>query len=182
MGIQLEAGGVIVAGGVGGYLGVAFTQKKAEKDRKDLEDEMSKKLEELKQQTSIILSEEARRAVRSAFYSEARDCVTSEIEARVRLVDIKEATIAGVDRGISEAVTDAKYSIRKEANEKLKEEINKIARDTVESRLVDELYKVNMRRIVEDSVDRAVRDEVRSAVKSKIPSWFSTEDLRRLIF
>lgn len=174
--------GFIVAGGIGGYIGTKIAQSKAVKDRKTLEEEMEQKLEDLKKQTSIVLSEEARRAVRSAFDNEARDGVVNEIETRVRLVDIKEATDVGVAKGINEAVTDAKYAIRKEATEKLKEEINEIAKDTVESRLTDELYKVNMRRIVEDSVDRAVRDEVRSAVKSKIPSWFSTEDLRRLIF
>lgn len=175
-------GALVLTGSVGGWIGTKIAQSKAGKDRKALEEEMERKLEDLKKQTSMVLSEEARRAVRSAFDIEARESVIEEVEARVRLVDIKEATDAGVARGINEAITDAKYEINTKAIDQLRFEISKIAHETVEARLTDELYKVNMRRIVEDSVDRAVRDEVRSAVKSKIPSWFSTEDLRRILF
>lgn len=180
-------GMVILVGMAGGFLSQKIMYKKYQKELEDREAKWTEELEAMKANAKTEMNNEARMIIRNAIDAEVKDDMVDYIEKNVRAMPFNEIVEEGVKNGIKDVTERAYKSVKDESTKDLKEEIRELAKEVVEDKIQDELYKVNSRRIIEDSVDRAVREEVRVQVKDKvkkfnIPSWFSGDDIAKVLY
>lgn len=179
---------IIGAGAIGGLISNRMAAKKYEQNlneqNKKLEElryEAFQKIKEIRRDTSAEMEAEARKTIDNDLALMGTEMIHNEILKRVQTVDIdrvaNDAAIKGVNTKIERLVDE----IAKDARNTLKEEIASLAKETVEERLKEEMYQVNSRRIIEDSVDRAVREEVGKTVREKL-KWLSASDLKAFMF
>ena len=178
---------VLAVGMLGGYISTKIIQKKMQKEEDDREHMHMEALESLKTSTKMEMDHEAHEIVRNAITSEVRDKMEEYIQKKVENMDFDQIVQHGIEKGIREATEKATQKITEKSVDIMKDEVRKLTQDTVDNRIKEEMYQVNSRRIIEDSVDRAVRDEVRVQVKDKIkkfniPSWFSGDDIAKVLY
>ena len=163
---------ILIAGAGGGWIAQKIANRKYEAKVKKYDEkveELRKKIESdisvMKSEARSTMGEEARSIIQNAIDGEARKALSTEVSARVNQLNLESFAEAAAEKSMEKA-------------------IELLAKNTVESRLKDEMYQVNSRRIIEDSVDRAVREEVHNTIKKKL-KWVdfnNISDLKALIF
>ena len=182
---------VLIAGAGGGWIAQKIANKRYEAKVKKYDEkveELRKKIESdisvMKSEARTAMGEEARSIIQNAIDSEARKALSSEVTARVNQLNLESFAENAAEKSMEKAVNRAQDKLYSEASNQLKQTVKQLAESTVKERLKDEMYQVNSRRIIEDSVDRAVREEVHNTVKKKL-KWVdfnNMSDLKAMIF
>lgn len=182
---------ILIAGAGGGWIAQKITNRKYEAKVKKYDEkveELHKKIESdisvMKSEARATMGEEARSIIQNAIDCEARKALSTEVSCRVNQLNLESFAEAAAEKSMEKAISRAQEKLYGEAKDQLKNTIELLAKNTVESRLKDEMYQVNSRRIIEDSVDRAVREEVHNTIKKKL-KWVdfnNMSDLKALIF
>ena len=182
---------ILIAGAGGGWIAQKIANRKYEAKVKKYDEkveELRKKIESdisvMKSEARSTMGEEARSIIQNAIDGEARKALSTEVSARVNQLNLDSFAESAAEKSMEKAISRAQEKLYGEAKDQLKNTIELLAKNTVESRLKDEMYQVNSRRIIEDSVDRAVREEVHNTVKKKL-KWVdfnNMSDLKALIF
>ena len=177
---------VILTGMTGGLIAQKIGNKVYEKRIKEYAqeiqdlrtkfiDEMDSNLRSAKDDLQIAVKS----IVNNAIDSEARKALSTEVTERVRQLNIESFAESAAEKSMEKAVNRAQDKLYGEASEQLKKTVRTLAERTVKERLKDEMYQVNSRRIIEDSVDRAVREEVHSEIKKKL-KWANFNNMSDL--
>ena len=182
---------ILIAGAGGVWIAQKITNRKYEAKVKKYDEkveELRKKIESdisvMKSEARSTMGEEARSIIQNAIDGEARKALSTEVSCRVNQLNLESFAEAAAEKSMEKAISRAQEKLYGEAKDQLKNTIELLAKNTVESRLKDEMYQVNSRRIIEDSVDRAVREEVHNTIKKKL-KWVdfnNMSDLKALIF
>lgn len=182
---------ILIAGAGGGWTAQKIANRKYEAKVKKCEEELQNfknetihSIEDLRITARVEMNEEARSIIQNAIDGEARKALSTEVSARVNQLNLESFAESAAEKSIEKAISRAQEKLYGEASSQLKQTVKQLAEDTVKDRLKDEMYQVNSRRIIEDSVDRAVREEVHNTVKKKL-KWVdfnNMSDLKALIF
>lgn len=175
---------VILAGAGGGWIAQKITNRKYEAKVRKYDQEVEKlreqilsDLSKLTSETRATMGEEARSIIQNSIDAEARKALSTEVSDRVNHLNLESFAEAAAEKSMEKAINRAQEKLYGEASEQLKKTVKELAERTVTDRLKDEMYQVNSRRIIEDSVDRAVREEVSKVVRDKL-KWLSVNDIK----
>ena len=174
---------ILIAGAGGGWIAQKIANRKYEAKVKKYDENLQKfknetlhSIEDLRITARLEMNEEARSIIQNAIDGEARKALSTEVSARVNQLNLESFAETVAEKSMEKAVNRAQEKLYSEANAQLKMTVKQLAEDTVKDRLKDEMYQVNSRRIIEDSVDRAVREEVHNVVKKKL-KWVDFNNL-----
>lgn len=174
---------VLIAGAGGGWIAQKIANRKYEAKVRKYEQEVEKlreqtlsDLSKLTSEARAAMGEEARSIIQNSIDAEARRALSTEVSARVNHLNLDNFAEAAAEKSMEKAISRAQEKLYSEASDQLKKTVKELAERTVTDRLKEEMYQVNSRRIIEDSVDRAVREEVHTVVKKKL-KWADFNNL-----
>lgn len=174
---------VLIAGAGGGWVAQKIANRKYEAKVRKYEQEVEKlreqtlsDLSKLTSEARATMGEEARSIIQNSIDAEARRALSTEVSARISHLNLDNFAEAAAEKSMEKAINRAQEKLYGEASDQLKKTVKELAERTVTDRLKEEMYQVNSRRIIEDSVDRAVREEVHTVVKKKL-KWADFNNL-----
>lgn len=174
---------ILIAGAGGGWIAQKIANRKYEAKVRKYEQEVEKlreqtlsDLSKLTSEARAAMGEEARSIIQNSIDAEARRALSTEVSARISHLNLDNFAEAAAEKSMEKAINRAQEKLYGEASDKFKKTVKELAERTVTDRLKEEMYQVNSRRIIEDSVDRAVREEVHTVVKKKL-KWADFDNL-----
>ena len=182
---------ILIAGAGGGWIAQKIANRKYKAKVKKCEEELQEfqsktihSIEDMRTNVRREMYDEARNIIQGSIDIEARKTLGDKLNDRINQLDLESFADTAAKESMEKAISRAQEKLYGEASSQLKQTVKQLAEDTVKDRLKEEMYQVNSRRIIEDSVDRAVHEEVHNTIKKKL-KWVdfnNMSDLKALIF
>lgn len=180
-GLVKFAGCLLLAGAGGGLIAQRITRKKFDEALKTITDEHKKELKSLKETIISGLQHYATDAINKAFTEVIHDDIRQHTENALTKMDICFVAKEAVAKKADEVCKDAKDELVAGARDDLMKAMSGLAKETVDTYVKEDMYKVNTRRIVEDAVYRMAPEMRKGFGGSGILDKFSGDDLRRIL-